>query len=318
MSSGGSPESPFALVDHIVDQIVDEPDTEIAPWDGRRVPVTLLGGYLGVGKTTVLNHLLARTDRPIAVLVNDVGEINIDHRLIARRHGDVVELTDGCICCSLSDGLGKAFDDLRARHQAPDHLVIELSGVADPAQVVPWARSNGFRLDGVVVLVDVEQFPARLADPITGPLIRRQLRVADLALVTKTDLVDEATTGRVVAEVGRLTDGAPIARSNDPEVVAGLLDMGTRRPGGVDDTPPPSLFDAHRTSVITLSDPVDRNELDELLDALEPEVVRAKGVARMPDGERLLIQVVGARRAITPLPVAEDQQPTDLVVISLP
>ncbi len=314
MSPGGRPQSRPALVD----RFDDEPDTEIAPWDGRRVPVTLLGGYLGVGKTTVLNRLLARTDRPIAVLVNDVGEINIDHRLIARRHGDVVELTDGCICCSLSDGLGKAFDGLRARPQPPDHLVIELSGVADPAQVVPWARSNGFRLDGIVVLVDAEQFPDRLADPVTGPLIRRQLQVADLALVTKTDLVDGATAQRVAADVGGLTDGAPVGRSSDPDVVAGLLDTGTRRPGGVDDTPSPTLFDAHRTSVVTLPDPVDRHEIDRLLDALEPDVVRAKGVARTPDGQRLLIQVVGARRAVTPLPAAEDQPPTDLVVISLP
>ena len=68
--------------------------------DGRRVPVTLVGGYLGSGKTTLINELLGRTDRPIAVLVNDVGEVNVDAALISRRSSDTIELTDGCVCCS--------------------------------------------------------------------------------------------------------------------------------------------------------------------------------------------------------------------------
>ena len=80
----------------------------IAPWDGRRVPMTLLGGYLGSGKTTILNALLRTTDRPLAVLVNDVGEINIDTRLLRKRAGDTLELTGGCVCCSLREGLGAA------------------------------------------------------------------------------------------------------------------------------------------------------------------------------------------------------------------
>ena len=78
---------------------VEEPD--FAPWDGRRVPVALLGGYLGSGKTTLLNELLRRTEVPIAVLVNDVGAVNIDSRLIERRASDTLELTGGCVCCSL-------------------------------------------------------------------------------------------------------------------------------------------------------------------------------------------------------------------------
>ncbi len=292
-------------------------DVELAPWDGRRVPVTLIGGYLGVGKTTVINRLLARTDRPIAVMVNDVGEINVDQRLIARRHGDVVELTDGCICCSLSQGLAQAFDDLRRRSAPPDHLVIELSGVADPTQVAPWARSIGFRLDAVVVLVDAEQFPARLADPLVEPLIRRQLDSADLVMVTKADLVDDDRRRGVTEMVAELIGDRPIVSSSDPEVVAGLLDTATRRPGGVADTPPPTLFDRHRVSTVPLPDPIEPADLDRLLDRLGADVVRAKGVSRGPDGQRSLIQVVGTRRSVTPLPEAEAEPPTDLVVISV-
>ncbi len=144
-----------------IDELFDE---GVAPWDGRRVPMTLLGGYLGSGKTTLLNDLLRRTDRPIAVLVNDVGEINIDAALLQRRSADTIELTDGCVCCSISESLGSTLADMRRRPTPPDHVVIELSGVADPTQVMPWAESDGFRLDGVVVLVDATNFRERLAD----------------------------------------------------------------------------------------------------------------------------------------------------------
>ncbi len=292
-------------------------EIEFAPWDGRRVPVTLLAGYLGAGKTTALNRLLARTDRPIAVLVNDVGEINIDQRLIARRHGDVVELTDGCICCSLTDGLAAAFEQIRARPSAPDHLVIELSGVADPTQVIPWARSAGFRLDSVVTMVDTEHIVDRLDDPLTGPLVQRQLDAADVVLMTKTDLVDDAYRTEVTDRVRQLVGDRPLVSSSDPEAVAGLVDAGTRRPGGVTATPPPTLFDTHRATTVPLPDPITAADLDTILDGLDPGVVRAKGVARTPDGSRLLIQVVGRRREVTDLPEAEDQAPTDLVVISV-
>jgi G3E family GTPase len=118
-------------------------EPEFLPWDGRRVPLTFVGGYLGAGKTTAINEVLAHTDRPIAVIVNDVGAVNIDAALIRRRHGDTIELTDGCVCCSSVDGLGAAFDQIRARPEPPDHVLVELSGVAEPSQVVPWGWSAG-------------------------------------------------------------------------------------------------------------------------------------------------------------------------------
>ncbi len=288
----------------------------VAPWDGRRVPVTLLGGYLGSGKTTLINELLTRTDRPIAVLVNDVGEVNIDAALIRRRSADTVELTDGCVCCSLSDGLAAAFDALRSRAQPPDHVVIELSGIADPHRVAPWAGSDGFRLDGVIVLIDADQVLDRLADPLTAPLIQIQASAADVLALTKTDLVDSATVDSVVTAV---TSVAPDAQMIDVGVagVAAILDTTTRRPGGVGAVPNTRLFDPHHVELKPLPVPASISQIETILDNLPSSVVRAKAIAVDPDGHRLLVQQVGRRRLIVSLPKAEDQPPTDLVVIDI-
>ncbi len=295
-------------------------EPEFLPWDGRRVPITFVAGYLGAGKTTAINELLAVTDRAIAVLVNDVGEINIDASLIERRHGDTVELTDGCVCCSLIDGFGAAFDQLRARTTPPDHVVVELSGVADPSRVTPWGNSAGFMLDGVIVVVAADQLVQSDTPAAVIEAIESQIAAADLLVLTKTDLVDAAARDKVDERLAVLAPDTPVfvAGADDPSL-GRFLALGARRPEGVDATPTPSLFDAHV---------VDRRPfgpfatLDELHSALntvvddEPNIVRAKGIAALGD-ELHLIQVVGSRRAVTPLPAAEFAAPTDLVVISI-
>ena len=290
-------------------------DDGVAPWDGRRVPMTLLGGYLGSGKTTVLNDLLRRTDRPIAVLVNDVGEINIDAALLRRRSADTVELTDGCVCCSIKDSLSATLADLRARPEPPDHVIIELSGVADPTQVVPWANSDGFRLDGVVVLADASNFTERIEDERTQPLLLRQLDAADLVIVSKSELVTADERASVRDAVLAHVPGVPVVDDLDGSVGSTLLDLATRRDRDATAIPPPTLLDAHVVELVPLPRPTTGAALMELLEKLPDDVVRAKGIAEGPDDTRLLIQQVGRRRRVGPLPRAEDQAPTDLVVI---
>lgn len=292
-----------------------EPD--FLPWDGRRVPMTFLAGYLGAGKTTVINELLSITDRPIAVLVNDVGEVNIDAALIRRRNGDTIELTDGCVCCSLSEGFAAAIDTLRSRLEPPDHVIVELSGIADPARVLPWSRSAGFRLDGVVTLIDVEQFGDRMAEPVSAATMVAQIQAADLITLTKLDLSTASNRVAVVDELQRRAPETPIVEA-DAQLAATLLELGRRDPDGTAVVEPPTLFDRHVTTLVSLPRPTDRDELEALLDELPAETVRAKGIAQDRSGVGLLIQVVGHRRSITELPAPEREPPTDLVVISLP
>ena len=104
------------------------------------VPFTLLGGYLGAGKTTLVNRLLATTDRRLVVLVNDVGAINVDVALIASHDGETLTLSNGCVCCAIADDLGPALErvrELAAGPNPPEQVIMELSGVAEPARVAP-------------------------------------------------------------------------------------------------------------------------------------------------------------------------------------
>lgn len=297
--------------------VAQEPYFEmIAPWDGRRVPVTLLGGYLGAGKTTVINEMLAATDRPIAVLVNDVGEVNVDASLVRRRHGDTIELTDGCVCCSLAGGLAEAFDGLRDREVPPDHVIVELSGIADPARVVPWGSSSGFSLDGVVVLVDADQFPERIDDPLTAESVKTQLAAADLLVLSKLDIATPSSLQETRSLLQRLAPDVPILNSDDAVATASFVGLATRRAGGAADVGAPNLFDAHDVATVAVPQPIARAEFEAMIDALDPSTLRAKGIAVTHDGTRLLAQVVGRRRSVTVLPDAESQPPTDLVIIT--
>ena len=298
------------------DEIAVE-DPTFAPWDGRRVPVTLLGGYLGAGKTTLINEILARTDVPIAVLVNDVGDINIDARLLKRADGDTLELTGGCVCCSLKNGFLEAFDVLRQREFPPDHVIVELSGVANPRAAAGLSSTTGFLLDGSVVLVDLDSFLEREStDSVAGDVVRAQVEAADLLLLTKQDLVSPGQVASVRARLSELAPEVPVKVAGSINAAAGLVGLAARRPVS-DMVSAGSLFDEHRTDVIPMPSTIQRSELQAILDGLGPEVVRAKGIAQIETGEIVVAHAVGNRRSIETLPMAEMTDTTDLVVISI-
>ncbi len=279
-------------------------------WNGVRVPMTLLGGYLGAGKTTIVNHVLGAAGdegRRIAVLVNDLGTVQVDAALIRARHDDTIELANGCICCSLVDGLAVALETLRQRPEPPDHVLVELSGVAEPGRVVPWASTAGFRLDGVVVVADADQIRDRASDPRLAGLVDAQLGAADLVLVTKTDLLgvnvdpeDGATDGlwrwltdRTSAPAVVVVDGQV-----DVDVVLGpLVAAGRTTSGGLVRGSADSL---HVDAAVQVGR-VGRGQLVEAIAAVADlaGVVRVKGTVATDEGS-VLVQVVGARATVTP------------------
>ncbi|MEX0741556.1 MAG: GTP-binding protein, partial [Phycisphaeraceae bacterium] len=156
------------------------------------IPLTVIGGYLGAGKTTLLNQLLRHNaGRRLAVVVNDFGSINIDAALIAQHDGETMSLANGCICCSLANGFLTVLTQLKDRPDPPEHIIVEASGVADPLKIAQYGHLPGFCLDGVIVLADAETVRRRSRDKYVGRTVIRQLRGADLLVLTKPDLVTD-------------------------------------------------------------------------------------------------------------------------------
>lgn len=157
------------------------------------VPAVVIGGYLGAGKTTLINQLLraeaAQPDgRRIAVLVNDFGEISIDADLIEGADGEVLSLAGGCVCCSFGADLVGTLHTVLAREPPPDVVLVETSGVGLPAAVARTAALvPGLAMRGCVVVADVSQLPAQAADRYVGDTVRQQLHEADLLLLSKID-----------------------------------------------------------------------------------------------------------------------------------
>ena len=180
----------------------------------ERIPITLLTGFLGAGKTTLVNRLLSAPDAgKIAVIVNEFGEIGIDGDLIARANEDMLELTNGCICCAaqgdLMDGLNRLF--LRKVGLAEprvdfDKIVIETTGIADPSPLARLFYTDmkldlTFRLDAVLTVVDLKHVRGQIA---RSPEAEKQIAIADKLIFNKRDLVDDDAFAAAVAAVERL------------------------------------------------------------------------------------------------------------------
>ena len=290
-------------------------------WNGRRVPFTLLGGYLGAGKTTIVNRVLrGAAGRRLVVLVNDVGAINVDATLIVDHDGQTLTMTNGCVCCAIADDFAQTLEQVRALPEPPDHVLMELSGVGEPARLAPWASTAGFRLDGVVVAADADQIVELATRRFVGDTIREQLRTADLVVLTKTDL---AVDHGVAAEqfVSSLTT-APVV---DTSAVAGhaLADLVLGLPLS-DGVVPASGEQAgtsnrHAAGLIDVSG-VTLAALEQVIECLGPEVIRAKGVIRCLDTPDLVeVQIVGSRRSMRARPDLVGRPTVDqIVTISAP
>ena len=179
------------------------------------IPVTVIAGYLGAGKTTLVNHLLRHAEgRRLVVLVNDFGEVAIDTDLIVARDGDKLTLANGCMCCAIGGDVLGAFDCALTRDPRPDAILIEASGVAEPERIADYARAEpDLALDSIVVLVAADAVDRLLGDVFVGETVRRQILAADLLILNRGDLVDDAARGAVAERLRAIAPRAALVET---------------------------------------------------------------------------------------------------------
>lgn len=280
----------------------------------KPLPVTVIGGYLGAGKTSLVNHLLRNADGlRLAVLVNEFGALPIDEDLILAQEDDIISIAGGCVCCSYGSDMAAALSDLRKLDPAPDHVVLEASGVALPGAIAgSVGLMQGYSMDGVVIVADAETLQANANHKYMGDTVTRQLADADIVVLNKVDLVDDKTRA----------DSTDFARSHakdaqllvaehgalPPEVLLQSFVGRGRNSGARHDT---SGFDSVS---LPLDKPFDPAALGRLLASEELDLVRAKGFVRDETGAVHAVQSVSRRWSSEP---ASEDSPIGLVCIGL-
>ncbi|MFT4121382.1 CobW family GTP-binding protein [Bradyrhizobium sp.] len=195
-----------------------------------KIPVTVLTGYLGAGKTTLLNRILSENHgKKYAVIVNEFGEIGIDNDLIIGADEEVFEMNNGCICCTVRGDLVRIMDGLMRRKGKFDAIIVETTGLADPAPVaqtffVDEDVQKNARLDAVVTVADAKWLSDRLKD---APEAKNQIAFADVIVLNKTDLVSKPELAEVEARIRGINPYAKLHRTERCQVaLADVLDRG--------------------------------------------------------------------------------------------
>jgi cobalamin biosynthesis protein CobW len=304
-----------------------------------KIPVTVITGFLGAGKTTLIRHLLGHAKgKRIALVINEFGDLGVDKEVLAAcgeetcREEDMIELSNGCICCTVADEFIPTMETLLGREERPDHIIIETSGLALPQPLIrafnwPEIKSQ-VTVDGVVTVVDAaalsegrfaadEQAVARqraadqMLDHATplGELFKDQLVAADLLVVNKADLVSDDVLDSVEAKLrGEARPGTGVVRAHNGHVdITALLGLGLASEDHLEGRDSAHELehggeghehDDFDSFSITLPDGLGRDELlARIGDAIRShDVLRLKGFAALPGSDaRLAIQAVGPR-----------------------
>tara|TARA_B100001057_G_C22753602_1_gene912765 strand:- start:317 stop:1264 length:948 start_codon:yes stop_codon:yes gene_type:complete len=251
------------------------------------VDFTVIGGFLGTGKTTLLNRILAASRGVrFAILVNDFGALNIDRALIQHEDSRIMQLANGCICCSLAGGLVDSMVELMRHRDAIDHILIEASGVSYPGRIMDFARIDPDLRPGLtLVLVDADNLRTQSRDTKLAETITAQLDSADMFVLTKTDIASPEQTAWTRDWVADRAPHAPIIKSrpDDAMLVALLTEPAPKRSAPVKSgkiSSTPALHDLFKSHAMTATQPVDEAAFRQVVSRFSQDLLRGKGFVR--------------------------------------
>ena len=273
---------------------------------------TVIGGYLGTGKTTLLNHLLRHNqDLRLALLINDFGDINIDGDLIESEDENQINLTNGCVCCTLSDGFFAALEQLQEMQPIPDHIIVEASGVADVAQLSQYGNMPGLSLNGVVVVADAETVQSKAKDKYVAQTVQRQLAAADLLVLNKVDLVSNDRVAQVESWLTRVTEAQIVHAEHSAVPLEVVLGVYTR------ESRPSGHGHEHYQTWSATTQAVPSRDARAFVESLgRLDVLRAKGLVPLLEGGVLELHKVG-KRVTQQLHVDQSRTHGDVIAIDL-
>lgn len=284
------------------------------------IPLTIIGGYLGAGKTTLINQLLQGLHgKRLAVIVNDFGSINIDAELIASTDGETLSLTNGCICCSMTDDLATTLIALSSRSLPPEHILIETSGVAEPGKIAAYASAlPALQLQGIIVVVDGETIVARMKDKFVGELVIRQLEAADLIFVSKLDLLVSGLKGSALNAIATKSNAPTIQSGEKRRAWEILIDSTSEKSKshglrhGREHVHDSQFMQWSFTSDILL----DRTAVLAMIESRPSSVYRMKGFVRFTEDAEYwqVLQVVGSRVRLDIGAVSNGSSPPSRIV----